>query len=355
MRWPGAVFVLIAFVLVIGCNQTKTKHHTPTEWKTGFWFWEGSYANAGALPGPVDTLYVEAGHIEVEPFTGPLRPWGIYGELPAQLPPAREYWLTYRYEDRGLPGPPFALQMARRVSEQREAARRRGLTIAGIQFDIDSPTGSLSEYAAFLREVRKALGPNVHISITALLDWFRSGTSIGDVVAAVDEFVPQFYDADEYGSNRQTIARRLEAARWAPVFNRFGKPYRLGLSSFGRARLAPKERASSGGHSVVAITVADVRPLDTALNPAFQLQVAQTDAGELRLRYEATHSTRLGYGDMGPGDAIEFVIATPMRSEWPSTRRGGWGAIAEASSFFAGLRSMKRWPQRPTRCWQPRA
>jgi len=63
MRWPGALLVLIAFLYSIGCNRALENRHAPVEWKTAFWFWNGGDAGAGVVPGPVDTLYVQAGSI----------------------------------------------------------------------------------------------------------------------------------------------------------------------------------------------------------------------------------------------------------------------------------------------------
>jgi hypothetical protein len=57
--------------------------------------------------------------------------------------------------------------------------------------------------------------------------------------------------------------------------------------------------------------IGDIKPLDFGVNPAFTLQSSRSDAGELRLRYEASRQTRIGYTDFAPGESIEFVLATP--------------------------------------------
>ena len=171
--------------------------------------------------------------------------------------------------------------------------------------------------------MRKVLAPGTQISITALLDWFRDGTSIGDVLAEVDEFVPQFYDVQD----RTVIAARFTAAKWGPILNRYQKRYRIGISTFGRARIVRGDTTIIG----------DIKPLDFGVNPAFTLQSSRSDAGELRLRYEASRQTRIGYTDFAPGESIEFVLATP---ESIGT------AIAEAKrmgDYCAGILFF-RWP-----------
>jgi Protein of unknown function (DUF3142) len=184
--------------------------------------------------------------------------------------------------------------------------------VAGIQLDIDSPTGALPKYAAFLRELRKTLPAGVEISITALLDWFRDDTSIADVIQQTDEFVPQFYDVAEGNmfDPGGAIATKFDGARWAPRFNRFQKRFRLGISSFGRASMRPGGSPSEQRSSGVAL-LRDLTPLDVAANPDFRLETRMTEANELVLNYRAARKTEIGYKKLPRGDAIQFILPTP--------------------------------------------
>src|SRR5207249_162734 len=103
--------------------------------------------------------------------------WNAGRELPSQLPRARSYWMVLRYEHQKVPSMAAIPRLAESLNSIQTEARRRHMTLAGLQLDIDAPTGSLSEYAAFLREVRKILPNGMQLSITALLDWFRDGTA----------------------------------------------------------------------------------------------------------------------------------------------------------------------------------
>ena len=94
-------------------------------------------------------------------------------------------------------------------------AAQAGQHLVGLQIDHDCPTYSLTEYARFLQGLRAALPPEDLLSITALLDWFREGTALTDVVAQVDEFVPQFYDVSEVAPPREGISLNLARGRVA--------------------------------------------------------------------------------------------------------------------------------------------
>jgi hypothetical protein len=227
------------------------------------------------------------------------------------MPAARDYWLVYRYERQGVPGLPAAVQLAGEISRLRAEARERNLHVVGIQLDIDSPTYLLPRYAEFLSEVRKGLPVGFEISITALLDWFRSGTAINDVIKQVDEFVPQFYDIGDPAVfyRESAIAARIDSAHWGPVFNRFHKRFRIGISSFGRARLIPNEAAQTGNRRIAFY--GDLQALDIAVNPAFELRAERNQAGETVLNYRATRKVRIDYTNINPGDTFQFIISTP--------------------------------------------
>jgi hypothetical protein len=190
-------------------------------------------------------------------------------------------------------------------------ARQSHFKVAGIQLDIDSPTGALRQYGSFLREVKKGLPQGVELSITALLDWFRPGTAVAEVIREVDEFVPQFYDIDAGNVRAGTsIAAKIDAARWGPVFNNFGKRFRIGISTFGRARLAP-DSPTRLSERFFPMMFRDLIPLDVATNPAFRLETSRNPANELVLTYRAVKKVRFSFMDFAPGDGVQFILASP--------------------------------------------
>ena len=177
------------------------------------------------------------------------------------------------------------------------------------------------------------------LSVTALLDWFRSGTAVDEVVGAADEFVPQFYDAgdpDGY-DGPAAIAKKIDARRWGPVFNRFRKPFRVGISSFGRARQVLGQGSPPSAYRRV-VFLRDIAPLDLATNAAFELESGRNGVGELVLTYRAKRSVKVSYDSFERGDGVQFILATPevVRQAVQSARQIG-GRIAGVVFF--------RWPE----------
>ncbi len=353
MRPLEVSLLLISSLSLAGC-VTLSSQPTPPRWTTGFWFWQGSSLNAAYSGEALDSLLVQVGTITEKTFpfyvrspTNPADQWAIEGGLPDELPPAREYWLVYRYAKQGVPDPQVAAKIAAETALLQKGARKRRLNVVGIQLDIDSPTSALPQYAGLLRDVRKALPKGTQVSITALLDWFRHGTAIGDVIAQVDEFVPQFYDlADPADDNAAAIAARIDAARWGPVFNRFGKRFRIGISSFGRACVIPHEPSAEGPYRGI-VAYWDLRPLDVATNAAFDLQTSRSAADETVLSYRATRNVQIGYQRLNAGDTVQFIISTPdaIRAAVQSARqiKGQMAGVI----FFRWPSSTEDWAMQP--------
>ncbi len=326
----GPLYLLAATLLLTGCRPAPTP--PPAGFTTGFWFWQGSAFRQPRPVPPVDVLYIHVGNIRFDQFPSGSR-WYAGGDIPSDLPPARQYWLVLRCDLHGVPdlkSVPLLLESMHRLAAE---ARDRKLTLAGLQLDIDSPTGALPRYAAYLHAVKQGLPPGMELSITALLDWFRTGTAIPKVIAEIDEFVPQFYDLQgpRESLSNPAIAAPLSAAQWGPIFSRFQKRFRIGISTFGRARTV------SAPHTQRVIYFHDAKPFDFGVNPYFALETSRTPAGELLLRYRATRETNISYQEFEPGAGAEFVLATPESIRY---------AVAEArllGPYCAGVLFF-RWP-----------
>ena len=342
MRLSEVLLLAIGSLSLAGC-AVMSSQPAPVRCTTGFWFWQGSSIGPTYSGETLDSLLVQVGTITKEslpPYlraqAGPADRWSLYGALRAELPPAREYWLVYRYANHGVPDAEVAPRIATEITRLQTEARARRLNVVGLQLDIDSPTSALARYADFLRDVRKDLPKGMQVSITALLDWFHSGTAISEVIAQVDEFVPQFYDiGDPAVEGEAAIAARIDAERWGPVFNRFRKRFRIGISSFGRARVVLHERAQSPYRRIVFY--GDLRPLDVAANAAFQLQSSRNAAEETVLSYRAVRKVQVGYERIEAGDIVQFIISTPeaIRAAVQSAR--------QIKGYLAGV-IFFRWP-----------
>ncbi len=328
---------------IVACHTKK-----PEPWTTGFWFWQGSTVATQPAGDPVDSLYVQAGTI---------RPQGVAAHLPEKLPAAREYWMVLRADNEFVPSETMAGELARATAELAAQAQSLGLPIRGVQLDVDTPTRALSTYARFLHAVKGALPQNLELSITALLDWFHDGTAIRDVVHEVDEFVPQFYDVAV--RDRTSIATRIDAARWAPVFARYGKRFRIGISSFGRVRLA-----SSNGHNPYdGRVLAGISPAELSNTRELARDLTTNAAGEAHLTFRVLQPLQLSFLKLEPGQSIEVVMATrtSVASAMAEARRMGphcagvlffrWPAAHEAMALTpnetldaAGVRPQQKTP-----------
>jgi hypothetical protein len=284
--------------LSFGISGCAISQSSPRQaWQTGFWLWKGDRAIPQWKGDPLDAVFLQVGSMGTRERS---RPWAsAYPGIPANLPRAREYWLVFRYEQQGIPNPDIAPYVADAVTGLRLSAVRQQLKVAGIQLDIDCPTARLHDYARLIHSLREYLPGEYQISITALLDWFRDGTAVGEVVREADEFVPQFYDGGGRYGKESVIASKVDGARWGPVFNRFGKRFRVGISTFGRV------------HNDARYYFGDLSLLDVGSNPAFQVRAVHNETDELVLRYDAARRTKVGYVDYEPGTGFEFVLATP--------------------------------------------
>jgi hypothetical protein len=168
------------------------------------------------------------------------------------------------------------------------------------------------------------------LSITALLDWFRPGTGVERVVAEVDEYVPQFYDAAPEGASLR-ISEPIDPGHWGPVFEGLRRPYRVGLASFGRIlRARPRQTGA-----VERVAFRDLAPLDLPGVGLEALDPTLSAAGEVVVRRQVRAA--VPHPALLPGDRIEMVL--PARD---ALRRGfqaarSWGGRCAGVVLF-------RWP-----------
>jgi hypothetical protein len=124
-------------------------------------------------------------------------------------------------------------------------------------------------------------------------------------------------------SGREVIAAGIDADRWGPAFARYGKRYRTGVSTFGRARLIPAAGTEGRYPGIFGLWASDLKPLDVAANPAFRLASSRNETDELVLDYRAERETRIGYQTFRAGETIQFILASPemIRDAVRSVRR----------------------------------
>ena len=311
---------------VTACGQgARGNPAPPSAWSVGFWIWSWSAIDATAAGGhPFDVLYVQVGRVDDYHKNSASWPWG------GNMPPAKEYWALWRCD------PPAKLNeiqipvIAGDFIKRKEEAAAKGQTIVGLQLDYDCPTNDLAEYASFLEKLKRALPGGTKISITALLDWFRTDTKIREVLAHTNEFVPQFYDnAPSQGGATKGIAEPIDFARWGKTFNSFKVPYHVGISTFGRI-LAIQNGSTRAFR--------DLAPLDVLEHPGLKsISVEQTASGERRSVMQVERPTQINYWPLKTGDRVEIIMPTRQ------SVLAGCDAVKQMGEFCSGV-IFFRWP-----------
>ncbi len=323
---PWLVLLIFLSMSMASCGRgLRGSQASSQPWTVGFWLWQGAEFDVAAAGNrPFDVLYVQVGRVDSY--------WknSVSWPLQAQMPPAKEFWALWRYDPPARPAEAQIPMIAGDFEKRRAEAAGRGQTLVGVQLDFDCPTGDLAEYASFLEMLGKALPAGTRLSITALLDWFRAGTEISDVLAHASEFVPQFYDAAMSPEGRlRAIAEPIDAARWGSVFNSFKIPYRVGISTFGRIAYNGK-----GG----AQYYRELTPLDILGLPGLRnVSSGPTPGGEQRSVFQAERSLKLNYWTVLPGDQIELIM--PTRTSVLSA----YDAVKQMGGLCAGVLFF-RWP-----------
>lgn len=109
--------------------------------------------------------------------------------------------------------------------ERMEAWRAAGIPVAGLEIDHDCATAALTDYEAWLRDV-KVEG---RLSITALPTWATAPAEVGRLAAAVDELVLQVHAVRAPTIFEPATARR-DVERFAKVVR--GSTLRVALPTY---------------------------------------------------------------------------------------------------------------------------
>lgn len=345
------LLVAVVFLATLGMTphcEAAESHAAQPEWKIGYWLWEG-YSTPPASEAKVDLLYVQAGTFGSSPpipvgkdlstpsseNLPPVRLAEV-AQWPTHLPQAEAYFAVWRNESPVSPGTDLVPKLVQQYQELKHRAARAGQHLIGLQIDHDSPTNLLDEYARFLKALREALPKEDLISITALLDWFRPDTRIGEVLQWVNEYIPQFYDvdADRTAQTPLRIGKTIDAAQWAPIFNSYGRPYRIGIATFGRVAIVKSQFVKELERRYFR----DLSPLEVGSHKALAfVSERRTEAGELVARYNVSRQMDISDHPLSLGDAIEMILPTQESVYAAYAAAKALGGLCAGVTFF-------RWP-----------
>lgn len=342
-RGHGPFIGALTMLILLHCPFAWAAENASADWQVGYYAWDTSYRplETKTVDGkPLPLLYVEVGEVWKNSATGSCGD-SLKLRLPASLPPAGRYVAVVRFGGAPCLDRAAITALVKSFIALRVEARSQGRALSGLQVDYDCPTGQLPDYARFLEGLRRELPKDDLLSISALLDWFRPGTKVSDVIARVDEFVPQFYDVapERSGEPGAGVARVIEP-EWGARFNRFGKPYRVAIASFGRIVEIParNKRARGQSGSSSRIIILDDTPLELMKRARLgSPAVSASRAGE-RLVIFGNVSDGSG-GDPGcfRESVIKMIIPTGesvSRAYAAARAMGGW---CRGALFF-------RWP-----------
>jgi hypothetical protein len=327
--WNWILFAIFLGICALGFSQLERNavHLPPTSWTVGFWCWGGGNAPLQRPTETVDLLLTQIG--TVKPWSKESQDVVIYEPLtidPDRLPMAKRYAAVIRLESPDMKLGKTLPEALRHLSRLTSAFQKENRILDELQLDWDCPTGSLPEFAALLSEVRKQLPREIHLSITALLDWFRPGTAIKEVLEKVDSFVPQFYDVHKNDISRKTsIGFPVDSHKWGLVFDRFKVPYFIGVSSFGRIMAPEKD------YFYRDVSVLEMMSLRTS-----EIRISSNSVGERVLDFKAyPYAPNWEYK----------VEAKPIRILQPTSQsiRNSFDTVRSMGKYCAGILFF-RWP-----------
>ncbi len=336
MLFLHLIIIFLSTLVMSNVPATATNDGaSPTgahEWKIGYWAWEASYIPFEMKTGgkPVDILYVQAGECRASARESVEEQ--VQLRLPARLPAAQSYIAVLRFAEAKIPDTGTIGPLIRSYLTMKQAAQRDGRNVTGLQLDLDCPGSRLPEYARFLKSLRAMFPAEDKISVTALLDWFRPGTAVADVIGAADEFAPQFYDVAPRRSldKQMGVAQYIDPAKWGKVFNTFGKPYLIGIASFGRILgiTFGKKQPSCASVSAGEIEILSDPPLELLAGDRLVRIVKNTSrAGETMLVFKPRRGEKRRDYCSPAYDEIKMIIPTQQSVSYAysaAKKMGGW-------------------------------
>lgn len=205
----GLLWLLCASPALAGVNAAD---------HDAFWLWSG--VQAQPVLKQARTLYLLQGQVSTR--RGQQRVELIAQGAGVSRLPQPELWLVYRAHTLRWPEPVYE-----KILRQVERWQAAGNAVVGIQIDFDARTRYLSEYVAFLEDLRKRLPPHYRLSITGLMDWSSNAdpNAIAQLKSVVDEVVVQTYQG------RQSIP---DYGAYLPRLARLGLPFKVGLVQGGQ-------------------------------------------------------------------------------------------------------------------------
>ncbi|MFW5697654.1 MAG: DUF3142 domain-containing protein [Fimbriimonadaceae bacterium] len=274
--------LLVSLLLLTGCAGSESAPAGPLSY--GVWFWHSPYdlsaEDAVAMQrAGVDNVFVLAGTFSTDgerpQFVLPQSFASEASEMPVHLAFRFDRGYVNHFEEMQLKDQ--AELIAGAMAAQADAAREAGLTVAGVQTDMDVPSRLLPRYAELLEELHEELPEEWVLSSTALVTWLREPGAEA-FARAVDFYVPQFYEA-EVGDSPDDLTALADFDLFVSglrAAEELGEPFYAGIPAYGHALMYDEEDELRGTYP--GLTVGDAMRHDV-----FELErVTETEGGAER-------------------------------------------------------------------------
>ena len=220
--------LLATSLLLAALAGLATAHRSPARETSDVYVWQRAWHPAlrDALQQARDLTH--AWHVlgaEATP-DGALRPIAV--DLKSLAATTRPVVLVIRIDGQlaGLDG----AALVRGIMALHDRWQAGGLAVAGVEIDHDCGTAHLPDYALWLVDLRRALGPATPVSITALPAWLGS-PALEQVLAEADESVLQVHAVRQ---PRAGLFDAEQAWRWTNAYaRRTDHPFRVALPTYG--------------------------------------------------------------------------------------------------------------------------
>ena len=312
-RVLGIISLVVAVAVAIGLATTFPNPPPPpivapmvlpAGFPIDYWDWGVNRSLSTAERQALDRL----GGQDLFSLCGLIRPyegewiWEPQGRASVVIPDRRQH-LVVRIDAA------IARQMDATVAEKiiplivAGCARNSTAATIGVQIDSDVPTKRLAAYAEMLQQLRAALPPGTHLSVTMLLDWARS-PDLATVMHAVDTVVPQFYNTylPIDFSGRTPLVGANDLDRVIPKLEAIGRPYRIGLPTYEQC----SQYDAAGEIKRAAIALSPEQAL-TAGGVAEQFR--RGDENLLTVRF--AQATKISAQSIDAGHLLLFASSTP--------------------------------------------
>ncbi len=205
----GAKTQILLVIISLLTGATQASEIVDARQHSAFWLWSGVKASNELQNAQM--VYLHQGEVLIRSGETVFQRLG----LPVSRLTFPSIWITVRFTTLDVPE-----EIPVRIVRLMQRWQAAGNKVVGLQVDFDAATYQLTDYAHFLRQLRKQLPPEFSLGVTGLLDWAKTGDVATLNTLPVEELVVQSYQG------RRTV---VNYQAYLPALTRLCIPFKLGL------------------------------------------------------------------------------------------------------------------------------